>query len=151
MEDKKTCDHKNFWQIYVLMNTKKIWKNWGVDFECQKCKRSCNALWERDKECENKKFLQKIVGCFLWMLPALILIWGVIIHYIMLLLNPRDLSPFMVVLPAIVAIILIILFHFGAMYHLFKSKRLVITEKKLEEAKKSVFWWIKDIWNTKIF
>ena len=79
------------------------------------------------------------------MLPAIILIAGVIIHYSMLIFNPRDISGFMLVLPALIAIILIIIFHFGAMYYLFKSKKLIITEEKLEEAKKSVLSRLKDI------
>lgn len=109
----KKCDHKSFWEIYKIINFRRTFssKSW-IDFKCKVCHKKCNAKWEWYNEM-HKNPVKKYLTYFLWMLPAIILIFLVAFKFMC----------------SFTAIIIIIIFHFWAMYYIIKSKRLKITKK----------------------
>ena len=126
------CKHKNFIQMYTITNiSKNVWWKGGIDFICKDCETSCNVSWQsEDFEWKKRSLLQKYTGCFLWMLPGVLLIWGLGYYYVSLYYANlwTDLSTWLVFGPMIGAIIAISLFHFWAMYYCIYSERLIITK-----------------------
>jgi hypothetical protein len=109
----KKCNHLSFWQIYKIINfnVKFIDKEWRV-FKCNKCNKKCVLSWKWYKEMKKNGF-NKAAIYFLWLLPALILMYKV-----------ANLE-----LNYLIAILLVIIYHFWAMCYIIDSPRLKITEK----------------------
>lgn len=112
MKNKK-CDHTSFWQIYWIINLNNIFSDdkWR-EFKCKKCKKKyiLSRKWYKKL---NKDPLKKFLTFLSWMTPALALILLVAFWY----------------LNYLIAIWLIIAFHFWAMYYIINSPRLKIDEK----------------------
>ena len=109
----KNCKHISFWNIYKVINFNKTFNsnNW-ITFKCDKCDTKCILKWKWYKKMK-ESFIKKILTYFLWLLPAIILIilvasWK--IHFLL-------------------AISIIIAFHFVAMYYIINSDRLKISDK----------------------
>lgn len=109
----KKCNHRNFWEIYKIINFNKTFceKNWR-EFICPNCKKTCVLKWKWYNKMQ-KSWLKKYLTYLLWSLPAIILIYLTLFQMISYLS----------------AILLITVFHFGAMYFILKSNRLIIKEK----------------------
>lgn len=112
MENKK-CNHKLFWQFYKIINFNKTFSSekW-VDFLCDKCHKKCNLKWEWYDVIKNNS-IKKYLTYFLWLLPAIILIFLVAFW----------------VMWSKTAILIVIAYHFWAMCYVFKSNKLKITKK----------------------
>lgn len=112
MKNKK-CDHKNFWEIYKIINfNRTFWdENWRK-FKCSKCNKKCILKWKWYKKMK-KNPIKRFFTYFLWLIPGFLVIY----------------LAFTQVISYICAIILITIFHFLAMYLIIKSDRLVVKEK----------------------
>ncbi|NDK08743.1 hypothetical protein EOM39_05900 [Candidatus Gracilibacteria bacterium] len=112
MKDKK-CDHTSFWQVYWIINLHNIFSDEkGREFKCKNCKKKF-AISRKGYKKINKNLIKRYGSYFLWLSPALILIYLVAFGYMHYL----------------IAILLIIAFHFGAMYYIINSPKLKIEEK----------------------
>jgi len=110
---KNKCNHKDFWNIYKVINFNKKFceKHWR-EFKCETCWKKCILKWKWYNKLQKSR-IKKYFVYFLWILPAIILIYLSIIQIISYLL----------------AILIITIFHFVAMYYIVYSDRLIIKEK----------------------
>ncbi len=106
----KACHPQSFWDIYKAINF-----NRGKSFDCSWCDGKCKLKWKK----QDKSFGARVLSWFLWMSPAIILI---------ALVATQNMS-------ALHAIILIIAFHFAAMYFIINSWRLIIKQVKTGKSK----------------
>ena len=107
------CNHKNFWEIYKLINFNRVFsdKDWRK-FKCSNCWKKCVMKWKWYKKMK-KSYIKSMFTYFLWLFPAIILIYLTAIF----------------VINYLCAILLIIFYHLGAMYYIINSDRLKINEK----------------------
>lgn len=129
MKKSNNCDHKNFLQMYMVMNKRQIWWRAGAFYICSKCKKSCHASRNHNKNI-TRTFSQKVSSCLLWSLPAILLVWWLIMYHWGLYFWTRNYSINQVIYPVIIAILLITIFHIFAMYGLMQSKRLIIQSEE---------------------
>ena len=110
---KKKCDHRSFWEIYKIINFNRTFNaaDW-IDFNCEKCKNTCNVKWKGYRKMRNHP-VKMAFTYFLWLIPAIILIY---------LVGTGKMH-------ALTGIGLITTFHLGAMIYVINSKRLKITKK----------------------
>lgn len=107
---KKNCNHRSFWEIYKIINFNRTFcEEKGRKFTCSKCGKKCKLKWRGYKEMKKSGF-KKYLTYFLWMLPAIILIF----------LSVTQIISYWS------AILYIIIFHFWAMYFIVNSDRLEI-------------------------
>jgi hypothetical protein len=106
----KNCTHKSFWQIYKIINFNKTfcWEN-GREYRCELCNKKCVLKWKWYNKMK-KNFVIRFITYLLWLSPAIILI--LLVAYWML--------------NFLVAILIITMFHFWAMYFIINSSRLKI-------------------------
>ena len=110
MKNKK-CSHIKFWQIYKIINfNKTFWKKKGREFKCEICHEKCKLKWKWYEKINN---IVRFFTYLLWLLPAIILI---------LLVACGKLN-------FLIAILIITVFHFLAMYFIINSRRLQIEKK----------------------
>lgn len=111
----KACHTQSFWDIYKAINFKQTKR-----FDCSWCGEPLKIKWRK----QDKSLSWRICSGFMWMSPAIALI---------LLVVTGNMS-------ALHAILLIILFHFAAMYFLINSGRLIIKniETKSKKSTKKV-------------
>lgn len=111
----KACHTQWFWDVYKAINFKQT-----KMFPCSWCESPLKIKWKNSP----KTITQKFCSWLLWMAPAIILI----------ALVAKDIMWFGH------AIVLIIFFHFIAMYFLIHSPRLIVknieTKKKKSPTKK---------------
>ena len=128
-KNKQECKHYSFKQIYMLMNAKKIWRDWWVDFTCSKCWESCHASWKRDENNSKKTFIEKISWCLPWVVPPLLIILWLVYFYYCLATSGWVIEKWHIILAAFIAIDLVVIFHIVSMYYLSKSPKLIIKNK----------------------
>ena len=110
---KNKCTHKYFWGIYKIINfSKNFCEKAGSEFKCEKCNKKCVLKWKGCKKMK-KSWIKKYITYFLWLLPAIVLIYLSVTQIISYLL----------------AILLIIIFHFLAMFYVINSDKLIVEEK----------------------
>lgn len=110
----KNCKHNSFWQLYKVINFSRISNlDNGIKFKCSTCNTKCTLKWKWYIKME-KNNMKRIATYLLWLSPAAILI------YLVATLKMNYL----------VAIGLIIIFHFAAMYYIINSDKLKIKENE---------------------
>ncbi len=102
----------SFWQVYKIINIDRLFtlKRW-VAFKCDRCGGKCIAKARRLRKVDS--IISKSFRYFLWLSPALILIFLVAFKK----------------MNFAVAILLITLYHFWAMYFIIKWKYIKIMKK----------------------
>jgi hypothetical protein len=110
----KKCSHNSFWQIYKIINFSSKFSdvNWR-NFICKICGAKCVMKWRGYKKLQ-KSWMKKYVRYFLWLLPAILVIYWAVNWYI----------------GYINGMLIITVFHFVSMYYIIKSDRLKISVKK---------------------
>lgn len=104
------CNHASFWQLYKVINLSRFSNlDNGIKFRCSKCNTKCTLKWKWYMRME-KSIMKKIATYLLWLSPAILLI------YLVATLKMNYL----------IAIWLIIIFHFAAMYYVINSDKLKI-------------------------
>lgn len=110
----KNCIHRSFWQIYKIINFNlKFYNKKWKKFICESCWEKCKLEWKGYKKLQ-KGWIKKYIIYFLWILPAIILIYLAVTQ----------------IITYICAILIITIFHFLAMSYIINSGRLKISIKK---------------------
>lgn len=104
----KACHTQSFWDLYKAINLKT-----RRNFPCSWCEQPLKIKWKK----QAKTPAAKLYSGLLWMSPAIILI-AMVATGMMNYLH---------------AIILIILFHFTAMYFIINSGRLIVKNIKTKK------------------
>lgn len=106
----KNCNHDSFWQLYRVINFSRFSNlDNGIKYKCDKCGAKCTLKWKWYMKME-ENIMKKMATYLLWLSPGIILIFLVAT----LRLN------------YLVAILLIIIYHFAAMYYVINSGKLKI-------------------------
>lgn len=109
----KRCKHISFWDIYKAINFGRFFaRKWWIKIKCNDCGKMYLVKWKWYKKIK-RSFIKSFLTWFMWMLPAFILIYLVatqVLHYML-------------------AIILITIFHFWAMFYIINSRKLKFIEK----------------------
>lgn len=106
----KNCNHDSFWQLYRVINFSRFSNlDNGIKYKCDICGTKCTLKWKWYMKME-ENIMKKMATYLLWLSPGIVLIFLVAT----LRLN------------YLVAIGLVILYHFAAMYYIIYSGRLKI-------------------------